>query len=36
MIKLGRVSRETRGAIIPGYWEDMIEFRDGQFIKKPH
>jgi hypothetical protein len=34
MIKLGRVSTETRGAVVPGYWEDMTEFIDGQFIPK--
>ncbi len=34
MIKLGCVSTETRGAVIPGFWEDMIDFLDGQFIPK--
>jgi len=35
MIKLGRVSKETRGPVVPGYWEDTILFRDGNRIPKP-
>jgi hypothetical protein len=35
MIKLGRVSMLTRGLVVPGYWEDIVEFNDGERIKKP-
>lgn len=35
MIKLGRVSKQTLGVVIPGYWEDTIDFLDGQYVKKP-
>lgn len=34
MIKLGRVSKETRGPVIPNYWEDLSEFRDGSIFRK--
>lgn len=35
MIRLGQVSKETRGPVIPNYWEDTIEFLDGNVIRKP-
>lgn len=35
MIKLGRVSKETRGVIpLPTHYEDLILFRDGDVIPK--
>lgn len=33
MIKLGRVSKKTRGVEVPGYVEDLAQLRPGQYIK---
>lgn len=35
MIKLGLVSKKTRGAERPGYVEDLVDFQPGQYIKWP-
>jgi hypothetical protein len=35
MIRLGRVSKKTRGVERPGYVEDLVEFQPGQYIKYP-
>ena len=35
MIKLGRVSTETRGPVIAGCVEDLIELNDGSRYPKP-
>lgn len=35
MLKLGRVSKETRGQIIPGFVEDLAFLNPGQWYPHP-
>ncbi len=35
MIKLGRVSKETRGAYREGWVEDLITYPEGNVVKDP-
>lgn len=35
MIRLGRVSKETRGAIIAGWVEDLVTFPPGNKYPRP-
>lgn len=34
MVKLGRVSKETRGVIVPQYIEDLLVRNAGEFYPK--